>query len=120
MIISVMLPSLTKTGILIDFKINQDFITEAFCINREKPMTTCNGKCYLSKKLKKAEEQEEKQVPISQKERLEVVYYYVKSSFEFLFDTDNFLSKLNRAYINEFHSFLLITDIFHPPKRILI
>jgi hypothetical protein len=58
MISAMLLPSLTTIGILIDFKINQDYIAKFLCINREKPMSTCNGKCYLTKQLKKAEEQE--------------------------------------------------------------
>lgn len=120
MITAMMLPSLTKIGILIDFKINQDFIAEVLCINREKPMTMCNGKCYLSEQLKKAEEQEEKQAPTNKKERLEVVYYYATSAFEFLVHTDCFVSKLNLACIDEFYTSSFIADIFRPPKLHLI
>ena len=115
-----MLPSLTKIGILIDFKINQDFIAEVLCINREKPMTMCNGKSYLSKQLKKAEEQEKKQAPTSKKERLEVVYYFAKGSFDFLSNIDCFVSKLNPACIDEFFKSSFIADIFRPPKLNLI
>ena len=120
MIIALMLPNLTKIGILIDFKINQDFIAEVLCINKEKPMSTCNGKCYLSEQLKKAEEQEEKQAPTNKKERLEVVYYFSKSSFDFLFCADFFVSKLNPACVDEFYTSSFIADIFRPPKLNLI
>lgn len=120
MITALMLPNLSKIGILIDFKINQDFIAEVFCINREKPMSTCNGKCYLSKQLKKAEEQEEKQAPNSNKERLEVIYYYSVSSFNFLFYTDCFASKLKPAWVDKFYSSGYIANIFRPPTFNLI
>jgi hypothetical protein len=116
---AVMLPNLTKIGILIDFKINQDFIAEVLCINREKPMSTCNGKCYLSEQLKKAEEQEEK-APVNKKERIEVGYYYSKSSFDFHFYTDCLESKLNAAFVDEFYTSSFIADIFRPPKLDLI
>lgn len=115
-----MLPNLTKMGILIGFKINQDFIAEVLCINREKPMSTCNGKCYLSEQLKKAEEQEEKQAPTNKKERYEVVVYYTKSVFDFPICTDCFVGKLNPACVDEFYNFSFITDIFRPPKLNLI
>ncbi len=118
MITVLMLPNLTQIGILIDFKINQDFIAEVLCINREKPMSTCNGKCYLSEQLKKVEEQEEKQAPASQKERLEVVYYYIKSSFDFLFYTDCTANKLNPACVDEFYTSSFIADIFRPPPKL--
>lgn len=120
MIIAVMLPSLIKMGILIDFKINQDFIAEVLCINRDKPMSTCNGKCYLSEQLKKAEEQEEKQVPTSNKERLEVIYYCSISSFDFLFYTDCIASKLKPACVDDFYTSRYIADIFRPPNFNLI
>lgn len=119
-ITALMLPNLTKFGILIDFKINQDFIAKVLCINKDKQMSTCKGKCYLSEQLKKAEEQEEKQAPTSKKERLEVVDYYSKSSFDFPFDTDCFISKLNPAGIDEFFTSSYIADIFRPPKFTLI
>lgn len=40
---------LIKLSIYADFKINQKFISEVFCIDKDKPMSNCNGKCYLSK-----------------------------------------------------------------------
>ena len=115
-----MLPILTKIGILIDFKINQDFIAEMLCINKEKPMSSCNGKCYLSEQLKKVEEQEEKQAPTNKKERLEVLYCYAKKSLDFPSFANNYKSKLNLAYENELYDSSFISDIFHPPTLILI
>ncbi len=120
MILAMMLPNLIKIGILIDFKINQDFIAEVLCINKEKPMFMCNGKCYLSEQLKKAEEEEEKQAPTNKKERLEVVYCYSKNPLDFLPFLDNYTSKLNPAYENEFYHSSFIADIFRPPKLHLI
>ena len=115
-----MLPCLTKIGILIDFKINQGFIAEVLCINKEKPITMCNGTCYLSEQLKKAEEQEEKQAPSSKKERLEVVYFLLKSPFDFLSLAIDRTDKSNLTYVDEIYTSSFIMDIFHPPKLILI
>jgi hypothetical protein len=115
-----MLPNLTKIGILIDFKINRDFIATVLCINKEKPLTMCNGKCYLSEQLKKAEEQEEQQAPTSKKERLEVVYYFIKNPLASLFLSDRYSRKLNHAYKSEFYRSSFAADIFRPPKLNLI
>lgn len=120
MIMALMLPNVIKVGILIDFKINQDFIAEVLCIDKEKPRSTCNGKCYLSEKLKKAEEREEKKAPTSKKERLEVIYFYAKSAFNFLFYRDLFKGHLNPACVDEFYKSFFIADIFRPPKFNLI
>jgi len=48
-----------KVFYVIDWKMNQDIITEKYCENKDKPMMNCNGKCYLSKQLEKAEQQEQ-------------------------------------------------------------
>lgn len=33
------------------FKFNQTYISDVFCINKDKPELDCDGKCYLKKKL---------------------------------------------------------------------
>ena len=63
MIITMTIPYFTKVGILIDFKINQHYIAKVLCINKEKPIKTCNGKCFLLQQLKVADEQEKKTSP---------------------------------------------------------
>ncbi len=115
-----MLPILTKIGILIDFRINQDFIAKVLCVNKDKPNTACNGKCYLSEQLKKVEEQKEKQAPNNPKvEKLEVLYYYYKNSFDYLrIIAGNHLIEINTTYKNSLYSFTFVTDIFHPPNTI--
>ena len=39
------------------FKLNQDFITDFFCINKDKPEMQCDGKCYLKKTIDTANEE---------------------------------------------------------------
>ena len=31
------------------YRINQERITEQYCINKEEPLLMCQGKCYLQK-----------------------------------------------------------------------
>ncbi|NJO89649.1 MAG: hypothetical protein HC831_12415 [Chloroflexia bacterium] len=72
------------------------------------------------KKLKQAEKEEQKQAPTNQKEKYEVLYCYFSKPYDFLKYADNYLSKLNSAYDNSFHTSSFITDIFRPPKLNLI
>ncbi len=120
MIIAVMLPSLTKIGILIDFKINQDFIEDVLCINKDTPIKMCKGKCYLSNQLKKVENQEEKQAPSSKKERIDVVYYHCKQTLDFQNLADRYLSSMSPGANDELHTSSFISAIFRPPKGHLI
>ena len=112
-----MLPTLTKIGVVIDFKINQDFIAAVLCINKEKPQSTCNGKCYLTKQLNKAEEQDNKQIPNSKKERVEIVLYHVKSDFELQKSTTTYRPKVKTTYHRENYNTVFLSPIFRPPKH---
>ena len=49
------------------FEVNQKELAEKFCENKSRPWMHCNGKCYLMKKLKAAEEKEKKQERDSQR-----------------------------------------------------
>lgn len=40
------------------FELNQKYIATELCVNRDKPQLHCNGKCYLMRKLKQAEQKE--------------------------------------------------------------
>ena len=48
-----LIQSLQGFVILLNWKLNQNEITEKYCENKAEPMLNCNGKCHLSKQLKK-------------------------------------------------------------------
>ena len=112
LILTVISSNLTKCIVFATFKINQKYIATNLCENRDKPQMNCEGKCYLMKKLKQAEEKEQQQQHQSQKNLLQ----------------EAFLSKTDRP---KFHTHLLAVfnyppaasyyfqkslSVFHPPK----
>ena len=42
----------------LEYILNQDYIAEFLCVNKDKPELQCNGKCHLAKELKKQQEKE--------------------------------------------------------------
>lgn len=58
---------LSKLFVYAEFKSNQARIAATLCENRERPELNCQGKCYLMKKLKEAEDKEKKQENQTQK-----------------------------------------------------
>ncbi len=52
----------------VEYAINYDYISKTLCINKDKPMMHCNGKCYLMKKIKKQQENDFKSLQISMEE----------------------------------------------------
>ncbi len=52
--------ALVNVGIGVYYHLNKEYISQKLCENRNKPELHCNGHCYLSKQLKKAEEGQNK------------------------------------------------------------
>ncbi|WBL42995.1 hypothetical protein PBT90_19905 [Algoriphagus halophytocola] len=51
--------SMVYSVIKVSFTMNQKYIIDNFCINTDKPMLNCDGKCYLATKLKEEQERQE-------------------------------------------------------------
>ncbi|GAB3647275.1 hypothetical protein GCM10028791_08930 [Echinicola sediminis] len=110
-----LLPTLNRLSIVIDFEINQDFIAEVLCIKKEEPMTVCNGKCFLTNELKAQDEKEQQQAPNSLKQKLEVFCqekFSVKSPDFSAMETSTAWSSYAKVFIPSSH----LDRIFHPPK----
>ncbi|OJJ22996.1 hypothetical protein BKI52_01185 [marine bacterium AO1-C] len=108
-----MLPNLQRVWILVDFKVNQDFIARVLCINKEKPKLACHGKCHLSNKLQEQDKQEKKQVPQTQKDTLDTLFF----SKAFIEVNGIYLDEQPlMGYSPRFHSFDFLDKIFHPPQ----
>jgi len=43
------------------FEANRSYIAQVLCENKARPFLHCNGRCYLMKKMKQAEEKEKNQ-----------------------------------------------------------
>jgi len=94
------------------FELNQNYIAEYFCVNKGRPQLHCDGKCYLAKKLKEAEENEKN----SEREPLKV-HYHPASLSDTL--TLTFAPSVNDSYPSIEVPFILPsrpTTIFHPPR----
>lgn len=120
LILAILLPHLAKVGIWIEYKFNQDFISEVLCINKDRPMLNCDGKCYLSQKLKEAEATEQQSAPPTSQEKHDQVPSLApatRPSPEYGASDQN---SSYSPYRDSLYAFSLISDIFHPPKRSLI
>ena len=104
----------TQAYYLIDYQLRQDFIAKTLCINKAKPQLNCNGKCYLAKRIKAAEDQETKtqhnilekyELPTLICEDLQVAHFQ-----SFVADD----APVTHTYSN-LYTGLFAAHIFHPP-----
>jgi hypothetical protein len=113
----ILLPSLNRLGIIIDFKLHQEFIAAVLCIEKDTPSSTCNGKCHLVKELEKAEEPAQ-QLPNSRQQKLEVLFINGCSYSSKALQAHNWYLKRKLAYLESLKSLSLINEIFHPPSQL--
>ena len=64
--------TLVNVGIGIYYQLSKTYIIKKYCVNKNNPKLHCNGHCYLSKQLKKAEDKENKSVQLI-KEQTEMI-----------------------------------------------
>lgn len=68
---SIISQNLVNVAIGIYYHVNKEYITQQLCENRNNPQIHCNGHCYLSKQLQKAEKGEKQSAQlIKEKEEL--------------------------------------------------
>jgi hypothetical protein len=109
---SIFLQTFTSFVIQAEYLLNKSYIANNLCVNKDKPAMHCNGKCYLSKKLKEQEKQDQ-QAPTSKKERLEVVPFFLPKQFSFAVVS---ISTRQEYYVTDDPvSSAFLCSIFHPP-----
>ncbi|MGV4438825.1 hypothetical protein ACQ1PL_04910 [Ornithobacterium rhinotracheale] len=116
LIMLLLLPPALKLGVWVDFKLNEQYIAQNLCENKEVLGSNCHGKCHLGKQLKKVEEPEQKSStqPIKVKD-LEWVYvlFYTEK-------TNHLIKKRNAkkfyAWIEESLCSKYLFSIFKPPQ----
>lgn len=104
---------ITNGCILANFLLNQDYIKEFLCINKEEPELQCNGKCHLKKQLKNAQHEQQDNYP-----------KLINLESEFIIDTTKTvtfsLKKYNHrkvpTYYSNMYSTTFTSNVFQPPQ----
>ena len=102
----------------VQFKLNQDTIAATLCENRDKLQMHCNGKCYLMKKLKQAEENAHKQSDKESVHKIEIIFFQQTSSQPAFSSTLTEGIRIAPAYHTNGYGSCCLESIFRPPKSI--
>jgi len=99
-----------NTLVFFSFKMNQDYVVQELCVNRNDPASRCLGKCYLRKEFKKTESKSN-QFQSYSKEKAELFFVEVMQTIK-----SCFLEVAIHVAAYRFHLLCKVTaDIFHPP-----
>ena len=110
----IVLNSMIFSIIQMDYTINRAYIIDNFCVNKDKPLLQCDGKCFLSEQLKKAQDQKE-----NQSGGIEFTRDFGIFIIEDFFQTVKTISPAGRNHViipDEGTLVSGLTDIFHPPQ----
>lgn len=109
----VMAQTFSKCWLLAGFAINQRAIAATLCENRNKPSSSCHGKCYLRKQMAAQDKQEN--APLNGgKEKFEVLLFSEASK-----ETPAEPIKVISTSFPAYTAAILERDraaIFHPPR----
>ncbi len=116
LIVLISLQPICKLWIYASFKINQDSIAKTLCVKKEIKNNGCQGKCQLMKKLKQADNAEQKQFPEYLTERLELIFcqtpiFSITHTPIVFTEVKQSFANYNVDYISSF-----FLNIFRPPK----
>ncbi|MCX2762274.1 hypothetical protein [Aquimarina muelleri] len=104
--------------ILIDFYINQDYISKNECVNRFDKISDCHGKCILSSRFEKYRKNtSSKQIPNCKEIEIEAFLFIPMKAQSTLY-----LQSIKTGEIisfNSLYNYFYKTFVFHPPRRIL-
>lgn len=109
--------SVVKTFIYVSFKKNQNRLSKTVCVNKDKPKSCCQAKCYLEKEIKK-EENRQSNLPSGLKdktEKTELLSTYL--SFIFL---PLIIYKGYHGYHVSRNLKQFSTEIFQPPQDVCV
>jgi len=100
---------------IIEYFVNYDYIVGELCENRDKPILTCNGKCYLEKQVKEQLNLDHDQkIPQLPKLDLEKFLTLRNRQFTYNFAVEEQLQQGPLFYLNlEEKDF--IDSLFRPP-----
>lgn len=113
LLISLLTANLSGLLVYMGFEVNQRYIAKELCENRDKPQMHCNGKCYLMKKLKQAQDKEQKQERQSQKLQIQDAVVSTPLVFkQYPFAEVNFHIPFSTGMPRNIKN-----SIFHPPKE---
>ncbi|MBB6499652.1 hypothetical protein [Pedobacter cryoconitis] len=118
LILITLLANFSRCFVFAGFELNQKYIAENLCVNKNRPWMHCDGHCYLMKKMKQAEEHEKKQATRNNLSHLNISFFQEPFCLTFispviLENNKGSFPAYQSQYIHRYTG-----TIFQPPKQI--
>ena len=118
LILITLLANFSHFFVFAGFELNQKYIAENLCVNKNRPWLHCDGRCYLMKKIKQAEENEKKQAAKNNLSHLKISFFQEPLGSTFISPVILENTKDPFPSYRSGYSTRYIGTIFQPPKQI--
>lgn len=114
LILLILSSGFTRFYFYVGYELNKNYIATVLCENINKPELKCNGKCYLSKKIKQAEKEDQKPGQTASKTMLSQNFIFTDFHFK------SYLRQIATIYPAGINIYLSKTSksVFHPPQAV--
>ena len=113
MTVSIIAQGMINLALCAYYEINKKQIADKLCINKNNPKMHCNGRCYLGRQLKKAEDNEKRQNQ-SLREKDEVISLYTPTTNTSYIPSFSFHSYMGHYIDRQFATPHIVPD--QPPR----
>jgi hypothetical protein len=116
LILAVFTANCSRLLVYAGFNLNQNYIASKLCENRGKPWMHCNGKCYLIKKIRQAEENERNKTAKDNLPRIQTIFFEEPARYHGTWNSGVVIeSKFPKIANDRYHDFFY-SRIFQPPR----
>jgi len=118
LMICTLLANFSRLAISVGFDLNQKYIADHLCVNRNRPWLHCDGKCYFMKKIRQAEENEKKQGAKDILDQLEVTFFQHVHEFRFENPSTPVQMQITFTDYRYWYTNPCVKGIFKPPRHL--
>lgn len=105
-------PQISNTIVWMAYELDKEYITEAYCVNKEKPQLKCNGQCHLAKQLTNVDPvQSEQPAQINYIPQIQLFYQEIEQPI-----VEQEFNSLASENFSLFYSFQPFSKVYHPPQ----
>lgn len=116
----ILLQSFSKVWVVFAFKLNQTYIAQTLCTNRNKPEMLCSGKCVLTERLKADDGAKGQQLPQKVKAQEDAVYCFEIPDGSPVAHHASPAEHQLPTYFHCPYASTFVRGIFHPPNPVWV
>lgn len=111
--LALLLQTFYALSIVTFYYTNKGYVAAALCENKDKPQMRCQGKCFLKKELKQAENESGKSKKSYEQQELILAMPVLPAALPAVFREA--VEKPEILFRNSHYRHLFLSKVFHPP-----